>query len=395
MVSRLFFVRYCAFTALSSVNFQRGLLIVFLVDSGLSSVAIGWVQSVAFLANMLAEIPTGLFADHMGRKRVLALGLLLLALNGIGYALFRGPMAFLVLSSIGGIGRACQSGGADALLYDHLERSGRRADYTRLYSLSRAIGTFALCLSIGLGGLLAALGWAWLFLCYAACMVAAIPFVAGMAEPAQEDDNGAPSKPSVVRDFIAFMSSLSGRNILLLIFAASLFDVVTSLYLFYAPSLFVSAGLSKQSTAFAMSGYELIASFFYLVATRLLRLATPKILMTSVLVVGAAIVAITASGKLIESIAGLTLLMTLPDIYDVAFSSYTQDLLPSKVRAAALSCYSFIRSILLMIAFPLFGAFSNGRPIWTALACLSLVMVLAITVQLTSFWQRSQLPLPG
>jgi len=97
---------------------------------------------------LIAEVPTGLFADRFGRKLSVGIGFALFALSGLTFILFRHLTGFIVAEIMFGIAEAFISGAAEALAVDSIPAEKRDSSLRRLYTLrSRVrIGVTTVCM---------------------------------------------------------------------------------------------------------------------------------------------------------------------------------------------------------------------------------------------------------
>jgi predicted MFS family arabinose efflux permease len=115
---------------------------------GLAPAEFGLVMGVYYGAAVVAEVPSGVIADRLGRKLVLALGA---AANLLGCLVFTraaelGPFVFGELCFA--VGVSLMSGADSALLYDSLAAEDRTAEYVR--SEGRLQASWLLATAVGL-----------------------------------------------------------------------------------------------------------------------------------------------------------------------------------------------------------------------------------------------------
>ena len=106
---------------------------------GLTATQYGLMQLVYYWVVMLAEVPSGVFADRFGRRTTLALGA---AVNGIGcwvFAISHDLTTFAIGEVLFALGTAAISGADSALLYDSLAADHREKDYPRAEGMGQAI----------------------------------------------------------------------------------------------------------------------------------------------------------------------------------------------------------------------------------------------------------------
>ena len=109
---RLFYI----YTFLSNLIFDRGIFILFLSYKNFDNFEIGILQVSLFWANVISELPTGIFSDRWGRKFSIIIGLFLLAGSAGGHIAFNNFSSFFILFIMQGLAFAFISGSDSALL---------------------------------------------------------------------------------------------------------------------------------------------------------------------------------------------------------------------------------------------------------------------------------------
>ena len=119
-------------------RFFYGMLIIgpvltpYLRWKGLSYTEIMWLQSISALAVVLFEVPTGVVADKLSRRWSLFLAGASIGLALAIYILTDSFFAFACAEALFGLGLTFGSGADSALLYESLDRLGRKGDYAHI-----------------------------------------------------------------------------------------------------------------------------------------------------------------------------------------------------------------------------------------------------------------------
>lgn len=113
--------KFCAYGFFRNLRFFEPFLIIYLLSMDLSLFYIGILYSIREITNYIFEIPSGVFADHYGKKTELAL---CFALYIISFVLFFIGEKFYVLCIamvFFGLGEAFRSGTHKAIIMSYLE----------------------------------------------------------------------------------------------------------------------------------------------------------------------------------------------------------------------------------------------------------------------------------
>src|SRR5258707_3534493 len=164
--------RYYTVWGMSSVagGFLFGVYPIFLRSRGLDQFQINSVLATYCLVLFLTDVPTGAFADLLGRRRSFVLGATLRVCAFLLYFVAHHYYVFLIAESIDGIGTTFGNGAIDAWGVDALDDAGYVGLKDRLFSrvaqLSAAgfmaaalIGAYVADVDIALPWLLGAAGY--------------------------------------------------------------------------------------------------------------------------------------------------------------------------------------------------------------------------------------------
>lgn len=150
--------RLYLFSFASCLRLTDAVWVALLVGRGYSLWQVGLAEAIYHLVGLAAEIPSGMAADLLGRRRTLALFGVLGAASALCMAFsrdFAGVCLAMALSALAG---SFISGTQEAILYDSLVVAGRTDDYLmvgarcgQLESLAAALGNLASLLADLLG----------------------------------------------------------------------------------------------------------------------------------------------------------------------------------------------------------------------------------------------------
>lgn len=131
-------------------------LVAWYVAHGLDATAVFTLQAVFAAATVLLEVPSGFFADALGRRTALAVGAAFWPAGLLLYRLGDGFGAFAAAEVTVAVGVSLQSGCLSALLFDSLAVAGRSEEYQRREGHMAAAARWGALLASLAGGFLAA-----------------------------------------------------------------------------------------------------------------------------------------------------------------------------------------------------------------------------------------------
>lgn len=131
------------------------IIALFLMENGLSVGQIMLVQSIYSFTIALAEVPSGYYADSLGRRNSLVLGMLLNLVGVIFLGQSTNFLTFTASSIVIGLGSSFISGTNAALLYDSLVQIKQSDAYLKYQGRLYSAGTFAEATAAVFGGWIA------------------------------------------------------------------------------------------------------------------------------------------------------------------------------------------------------------------------------------------------
>lgn len=115
---------YDGFNLATNTLFTSAVWVIYLASRGYSPLVIGLFEMLFHVAKLVAEVPTGIFADLVGRRRSLIFFCILGAIENLLFLVPTVPL--LILSfSLSGISYAFLGGASEAMLWSLTSRVGR------------------------------------------------------------------------------------------------------------------------------------------------------------------------------------------------------------------------------------------------------------------------------
>ena len=342
-----------AFT--STLRFTDAVWVALLAARGFTLAQIGLAEGVFHGVSLLCEVPSGMAADLLGRRRTLIFGGALGVVSAATMA-FAPSLAFICAGmGLKALGYNLLSGTTEALTYDSLKTAGRERDYIKVdakasifMKLASALGALASLLA----GVLTSAGY---YLADAAVSAVSALAAANLTEPVVTDEQAAREKhilqelPARLRVHIldsldCLCSSTPARRIIMA-------DAVISLPS-YLTSMFVQQRLTQQGWAMEWLFLPgLLAGAAGMAGASLGRRLHPKRLRA--LYFGCALLVGTAPALLCA--AGPVLVQGVLSVWFLHSMQRLNDAIPSDRRATLISVDSMAYSLLMIPASPLVG----------------------------------------
>ena len=136
-------------------GFLFGVYPIFLRSRGLDQLQINSVLATYFLVLFLTDVPTGAFADLLGRRRSFVLGATLRVTAFLLYFVAHHYYVFIIAEGIDGIGTTFGNGAIDAWGVDALDDAGYDGVKDRLFSRISQLTTIGFMGSAMIGAYIA------------------------------------------------------------------------------------------------------------------------------------------------------------------------------------------------------------------------------------------------
>ncbi len=362
------------------------ILMLYYQDNGLSSYQSFLLKAIYSAVIITLEIPSGYFADKLGRKNTLVIGAVMGVMGMACYALFGGFWAFLVAEIMLGVSQSFVSGSDSAMMYDSLQADGFQSKYTKYEGRNTAIGNGAESFAAILGGLLAEVSFRLPFIAQTGIAFLAVPAALTLVEPPQLKRTHETLRGTflIVKDCV-----FKNKKLRYYISFSSVIGACTlTMAWIYHPYLKDALGISLYHIGIIAAVLNLIAAIFSASAHRIMeKVSQYHILLFIALVVP-------TSYLLISWFNNVWVLVILAFFYLVrgiatpVLKDYVNQQTPSDIRATVLSVRNFVIRLCFVVVAPLIGALSDDFGYPLAFAVIgSLFVVLSIILVLS--WKEN------
>jgi MFS family permease len=386
-VSRFYWYRLTKFGL-----FHIAILVIFYQQRGLSFSQIMVLQSVYYFAKVLSEVPTGAWADRVGRKKSLILGSFFHSSAYLLIFLSRSFILFNIGEIIAGIAMSFASGADSALAYDSLKSLGKENEYKRVEGNGTGMKHLAFALFAPVGGFLATMNLA---LPYLASSI--VIFLSGLialtfVEPLREDKKVQDSKLKIQdsrskiqrKSYHEIKASLNlmknDRRILWFVLFFSLVFLATRLgFWTYQPYMkMVGLPLSLFGVAFAFLHFlSALVSKYADRIEKILKVNLTLFLMPALVVISLLLL---SRFVFLWSISFILIQQVTFGMHEPILKSHLNRLTPSEVRATMLSVQNMVGNAVFAICAPFLGSLVDQLGLQNALLIFAAVIIILWSV---------------
>lgn len=369
----------------TNMLFTSAIWVIYLASHGYSPLAIGLFEMTFHIAKLLAEVPTGIFADLLGRRKSLIVFCVLSALENL---LFLVPTASMITLSIvlSGISLAFRGGANEAMLWTiagYVEPGEQSKRYSKLVSRMFMLGLVGEIIGTATGGYLGHILQVLPFICRSA--LTALGIIPLLLLPEQRAEASHRINPW---HHLGKGLSVVGHNphLLRLLLLSGLTDSCWQTIYFYYQLYLHGLGFSLTVIGLVVAASTGTSFLFTALAPRIMhylpeRWLVPVFVLLEIL----GLLLMSLPQPILSLIGYLVLFQASVAVLMPAISTYVNERSSEAQRATILSFQTGLFSAAMIVLFPLFGLGVSHVPYstvytWTleALAMGSLI-IYAIT----------------
>lgn len=132
------FYKFCAYGFLKNLRFYEPFLMLFFLEKGLSYLQIGTLYAVREVFVNIMEIPSGVIADSLGRRRSMSISFISYILSFIVFFLAQSYWILFIAMVVYAGGEAFRTGTHKAMIFDYLHEHNWGHLKTHYYGYTRA-----------------------------------------------------------------------------------------------------------------------------------------------------------------------------------------------------------------------------------------------------------------
>ncbi|HPJ92937.1 MAG TPA: MFS transporter [Deltaproteobacteria bacterium] len=132
------YYKFCMYGFLKNLRFFEPFLILFFIEQGLSFLQIGSLYAIREIATNLLEIPTGIIADALGRRRTMIWSFISYLISFVIFYLAPGFFSFSIAMVFFSFGEAFRTGTHKAMIFEYLNIMGWKDQKVYYYGHTRS-----------------------------------------------------------------------------------------------------------------------------------------------------------------------------------------------------------------------------------------------------------------
>jgi len=338
-----------------------GAWVAILSARGFSLVQIGFAETIFHITSLICEIPSGMFADMYGRKKMLVISNIMAVTGDLIMGLTSGFAGVCLAMPFHAMNYNFASGSGDALAFDSMKSVKKEAGFERYVSTQSVIYRVASGLSTLCAGLALLIGYRAAYLISAAMGLLTLVFTFTLKEVRVADDESVEKDENVFRALISYFTDsilflIKNKKASALMFLNSFVGAVDILLLFFLESKLQDAGLTAKYLGiglFIMQMGGVVGSKLILKAEKVRYVIVIFVcvcgVMAGVLLEHSAVVYLMVIGGFISSMSD--------DAIQIRTDAKLNGMFPSEQRATLISISSFTFSVIMIVMSPLAGYF--------------------------------------
>lgn len=361
--------------AVSMFTLVMPIIVLFYQENGLTMQQVFLLQAIFSVVLLSLEVPTGYFADQVGRKTSIVIGGIIATAGFLTYALSYGFWGFLVAEIFLGIGASFISGSDSALLYDSLIETQEEAKFKKTEGRRQSLGMLAEGLSSVLGGFLALVTLRYPFYWDVAITVMVVPVALTLIEVKRHRPEKA--RESSFKAMVRLMKYAlhDHTEIKWLIIYASLVGTSTLTMVWFIQVYWTATGVPLGLFGVAWAALMFTAAFFAWNAHRIEKFFGRKTSLVMLITFPVLGYLLLSSFWFVWSGLFVALFYVTRGLNNPIFADYLNKLVSSDIRATIMSVKNLVGRLFFVIVGPFVGWINDAFSLKAALVSSGIIFL--------------------
>ena len=371
-------------TFIACLNMQSSVWILYLAHCGMNLMQIGLLEGIYHATSIICEIPSGAMADLIGRKKNMILSRICIAISCVIMLFSKSFYLFALSFIIQALGNNFNSGSEEALVYDSMKCLSEEKSYLRVNGRLNMITEVSQAIATVAGGVLAEYSYFW---CYSACVLIAvlalIPVIF-MIEPPISNRESNKETYSILRTVnhhfkICIRILIENKRILQIVTYYSVIFATYTLLFFYSQQYYSDMGFNKIQISIILLLIGVVSCLGAFMSEKLYFKFGDHIAVIAAIVIAITLVCYGFTKQIISILTFIVASFFNSVLYPVE-SNALNSLIPSEQRATLISVNSMFFSIMMIIMFPIVGAFADQWGLGCIFNILGILLLILIGI---------------
>lgn len=354
-------------------------IVPFYQSNGLTLTEVFLLQGAFSATIVLSEIPSGYWADVVGRKKSVVIGTVLFTAGFWIYSFSHGFYGFLVAEIIMGAGAAFVSGADSALVYESLVALNETERYKSIEGKRIAVESFSETDASILGGFVAVYSLRLPFVLEAAVTTFSIFLAISLHEPPREKSavNGSHVKQLI--DIMKF-SLHENKKVKWLIIYGSIMGVSTLVLVWLYQPYFKLVGLPIEWFGIAWAGVNLSTGLFSHSAAAIEKKVGGNLSLILLPIIFVAATTILGSFVSVYALGAILLAQFIRGFSRPVLLDYVNRLVESDRRATVLSIKNLIGRLIFVVLSPFIGLICDVLTLPVAIIVWGVIILVSASI---------------
>lgn len=232
-------------------------IVLFWQQNGLNLTQIMILQAIFAIGIVLFEVPTGSYADKVGRKQSITLGTFILFIGSIVYSLGTNFWQFAIAELVWALGTSYMSGANSALIYESLKQNKKEDSFKRIWGNIQSFGYLAAGTTGMIGGLVAVYSLRLNWVLVSVFMF--FMFVVALTLKEPRHINKFEEKGYYKHIIESFKEAITNKNLLFLLLFFSLLQALSRISLWFYQPYMQQSGLNIAYFGFVWASFNVFA----------------------------------------------------------------------------------------------------------------------------------------
>ncbi|MEA3430089.1 MAG: MFS transporter [Nanoarchaeota archaeon] len=350
--------KFYLFRVVSTLDFTVSTFVLFLLANYLSMTQVMSLQTIFVVVVLMLEVPSGVFADLVGRKLSVALAMLCASISYVIFGFGTNYWTFLIAMVVIAFCWALRSGADSALLYDSLKELEKENQYAKIFGRGNFYSQLTWSILALAGGFLAIyLGYRNLF--FISAFLFFLAFVIGLWFKEPPIHKKVHKKNYYKHLIEAIKFSYNHKYVKNLIIYFGLFAALGHITWFLIQPFYEQSTFPKYIVGIAISLYFFTAGLGNLAAGKITRRTKKnRLLILILLIASLSFIGIFFVNKLSVLIL-ICIISFVCGVRDILVNKGINKHTDSHHRATVISIQSMSRNLMYAVFAPLIGYFTD------------------------------------